>query len=597
MELAEILKLYDVIVIDAEFKQARGTGEHQYPWCLSWWSLRDLEERRVWLEDHVPPCPYDDQTIVVAFYAPAEVSTFLQLGWPRPKLVVDLFAEYAVKTNGLLGSRSLLDAMRFHGLDAIDHAYKKECRDQLIHTEPPFPEEWKQGALDYNWQDVDMTTRLLAEMAPDIDWPRGLLRGSYMACLSDVERAGVPIDLDLYRWLQDHWDEIKLRMIDSCGLDVFEGTTFSQKKFANYLREKHIVSWELTESGYLVLKGKYFERMAFEYPELRPLLSVKRTLDTFDRFSLAVGPDGRNRAPWFAFGSKTGRNQPKGSNVFGNHSRWIKGLVTPPEGRAIVELDYSQQEFGIAAALSQDEAMLSAYRSGDPYMAIAIMAGDAPVGATKHTHPEIRQRYKVVALATQFGSTFLGIARQLQVQPAEAALLLQSYNRVFKTFRAWQISKRDNADWTGEMVLPHGWRMWKGDGVKWRTVDNFWMQGTGAEMLRAATVRLHDAGITVIGLIHDAVVLETDLRCADVVADRAAAILGDVSETILQGRLRLSTDTKIIRPGERMLCPEAMPMWDVVTGPYFDAQVGASPTQGGSQSQSGVGASPSRRWE
>jgi DNA polymerase I-like protein with 3'-5' exonuclease and polymerase domains len=238
----------------------------------------------------------------------------------------------------------------------------------------------------------------------------------------------------------------------------------------------------------------------------------------------------------------------------------------------VIELDYSQQEFGIAAALSQDEAMLAAYRSGDPYISLAIMAGDVPPGATKHSHPEVRRKYKVVALATQFGSTFLGIARQLQIPPAEAAVLLGNYNRVFQTFRDWQVCKRDNADWTGEMVLPYGWRMWKGDGVKWRTVDNFWMQGTGSEMLRAAVVRLHDAGLPVIGLIHDSVIFEVELAEAEAVAARAAEIMADVSETVLAGRLRLATDAKIVRPGERMLCSEAMPMWHTVTGPYFETQ-------------------------
>jgi DNA polymerase I-like protein with 3'-5' exonuclease and polymerase domains len=514
-------------------------------------------------------CPYGDDTIVCAYYAPAEVSVFLELGYPPPKMVVDLYAEFACKVNGLTTGKSLLDAMRFHGLEAMDVEHKNLWRDRLINSEPPFPVEWIEGALEYNWVDVDMTARLLEKMAPGIDWPRALLRGSYMRCLSEIERRGVPIDLDLYQWVQAHWEEIKLRMIESCGFDVFEGTRFSQKKFAQCLRDLHITSWELTETGYLVTQGKYFQRMMFEYPELAPILSVKRTLDTFNRFELAVGPDGRNRAPWWPFSSKTGRNQPKAKNIFSNHSRWVKGIGKPPPGRAIIELDYCQQEFGIAAALSQDAAMMQAYMSGDPYLALAIMAGDAPRGATKQSHPEIRQKYKVVALATQFGSTFLGIARQLQVQPCEAALLLSNYNRVFKTFRAWQVCKRDNADWTGEMILPYGWRMWKGDGVRWRTVDNFWMQGTGSEMLRAAVVRLHDVGLPVIGLNHDAIIFETDLSEAETAAARAGEIMGDVSEAVLAGRLRLTTETTIIAPDERMLCKEARPMWEVVTGPYF----------------------------
>ena len=40
--------------------------------------------------------------------------------------------------------------------------------------------------------------------------------------------------------------------------------------------------------------------------------------------------------------------------------------------------DFSQQEFAIAAALSGDEKMQAAYRSGDPYLSFARQAGAVP---------------------------------------------------------------------------------------------------------------------------------------------------------------------------------------------------------------------------
>ena len=45
-------------------------------------------------------------------------------------------------------------------------------------------------------------------------------------------------------------------------------------------------------------------------------------------------------------------------------------------------IDYCQQEFGIAAALSGDTAMKQAYRSGDPYLAFAKQVGAVPGDAT-----------------------------------------------------------------------------------------------------------------------------------------------------------------------------------------------------------------------
>ena len=119
--------------------------------------------------------------------------------------------------------------------------------------------------------------------------------------------------------------------------------------------------------------------------ELRSALSEMRLSD------LAVGSDGRNRTILSAFQSRTGRCQPSNTKYIFGPSVWLRGLIQPPEGWGVAYLDWSQQEFGIAAVLSGDEAMQAAYLSGDPYLEFAKQAG-ARAGRRHQENPQRRAR-------------------------------------------------------------------------------------------------------------------------------------------------------------------------------------------------------------
>ena len=71
-------------------------------------------------------------------------------------------------------------------------------------------------------------------------------------------------------------------------------------------------------------------------------------------------------------------------------------------GRAVGYVDWGQQEFGSAAALSGDQAMMEAYRSSDPYLTFAKQAGAVPLSATKESHPAEREQFKICALAVLY---------------------------------------------------------------------------------------------------------------------------------------------------------------------------------------------------
>src|SRR5262249_57388194 len=108
-----------------------------------------------------------------------------------------------------------------------------------------------------------------------------------------------------------------------------------------------------------------FRQMARAYPAAAPMRELRGSLAELRLNDLAVGQDGRNRVILSAFRARSGRNAPSNSKFIFGPSVWLRGLIKPPPGYALAYVDWKQQEFGIAAALSGDIAMQAAYLSGD----------------------------------------------------------------------------------------------------------------------------------------------------------------------------------------------------------------------------------------
>ena len=97
-----------------------------------------------------------------------------------------------------------------------------------------------------------------------------------------------------------------------------------------------------------------------------------------------------------------------------------RNLVRPAPGMGLALIDWSQQEFGIAAALSEDAAMLAADATGDPYLAFAVKAGAAPPDARTATHPDVREQFKACALGVQYGIGPATLSRLARLTEADA---------------------------------------------------------------------------------------------------------------------------------------------------------------------------------
>ena len=260
--------------------------------------------------------------------------------------------------------------------------------------------------------------------------------------------------------------------------------------------------------------------MGEAYPQIERLRQLRKTLSKLRLNSIVLGADGRNRALLGQFVASTGRNAHKASEFIFGPSRWLRGLIKPTHGSVLVYLDWSAQEFVIAAALSGDQHMLAAIASGDPYMWFAKMARLVPEWATDQTHDDIREICKRCCLGVLYGMGARALALRIKRSEFEARELLDHHRRLFPTFWAWSNRAVRTATWDGFIDLAFGWRVHHGTDAEGQdtgppTLMNAPMQGNGAEMLRLAAIFGHRAGVTINAPLHDAFMIEATARgCA-----------------------------------------------------------------------------------
>jgi hypothetical protein len=531
--------------------------------------LRTGKLVRRWLAERThagPPYGGGPDELIVAYYASAELGCHLALGWPVPARVLDLYAEFSCLTSGrpVPCGKGLLGALAYFGLGGIGTAEKDEMR-QLAMRGGPYADAERLALIEYCQTDVDALARLLSAMLPHVDLPRALLRGRYMAAAARMEWAGVPVDIETLARLRGAWERIKGRLIDDIDkkYGVFEGRTFRADRWAAWLTRKGI-PWPVLESGTLALDDDTFREMARSYPvEVAPIRELRHALSQMRLNELAVGPDGRNRVLLSAFGSRTGRNQPSNSKFIFGPSTWLRSLIRPAPGQAVAYVDWSQQELGIAAALSGDQRMQEAYVSGDFYLTFAKMAGAVPASATKRTHAAEREQFKTVALGVLYGLTAEGLARKLGLPPCRSQELLRLHQEMFRQFWRWSDRAEAEGMLAGRLRAVFGWTVHIGTDANPRSLRNFPMQANGAEMLRLACCLATERGITVCAPVHDALLVEGPADGIEGVVAETQGAMRQASELVLPG-FALRTDAKVVRYPDRYIDDRGRRMWATV---------------------------------
>ncbi len=558
----------EVWLVDFEFAAPSGAvPEVRCLVALEYFSGRKI---RLWIDaieklNH-PPYNIGKDALFVAYYASAEFNCHLALGWELPYYALDLFTEFRNTTNGLSTpcGAGLVGALTYYSLSSIEAADKASMRELAL-RDGDYSLQEKSDLLDYCESDVDALKRLLPAMLPAIDLPRAILRGRYMKSAARMEYAGTPIDRNTLNRLGHHWETIQDQLIAEVDrhYGVYEGRSLKAQRFADWLISNNI-PWPVSPSGRLVLNAETFKDMAKIYPQVTLLKELRATLSQLRLSDLAVGPDDRNRCLLSTFRSITGRNQPSTTRFIFGPAKWFRSLIKPKSGYGLAYIDWSQQEFGIAAALSNDPLMKKAYSSGDPYLSFAIQAGAVPPDATKKTHKAERGQFKACVLAVQYGMGAESLSLRINQPVIRAKELLRLHRDTYRVFWRWSEDGLNYAMLYNKIWTVFGWTLQLNANPNPRSLSNFPMQANGAEMLRLACCLVTEAGITVCAPIHDALLIEAPLDQLDAHIQKTQALMAEASSIVLDG-FALRSDVDIVRYPERYRDERGTQMWRTVS--------------------------------
>jgi DNA polymerase I len=515
-----------------------------------------------------PPFDIGPRSLFVAYMSTAELSCFDALGWPYPHNILDPYVEYRRKMNGLIGKLGLLYAAEAYGIDAMDSA-RKAAMQTIAAAGGPWTAETLRELVDYCTDDVRVLVRLVDRMRPEIDLPRALLRGQAMAATRCIERAGIPIDVATLRRLCEHWPNIKSKLIAETDREygVYDGTVFKMDRFEAYLSQNGI-GWPRLDSGALDTKDATFKTMAKAYRQLENLRQLRKTIDGLRPTDLLVGSDNRSRSELWPFGTKTSRYRPGAKTFILLQPKWFRSLIKPERGMSIAYLDFGQQEYLIAAALSGDRAMVESYKSGDVYLDLAKRIGAVPPDASKDSHPDVRAVYKAIVLGMQYCMGPDSLASRADVAPIEAKIIVQRHKETFRDFWRWIDAVVSTALSRSEIATLFGWSMhvrpdakFKNRGPNLRSLQNFEMQGHGAEMLRLALVMAMERGIRVIAPLHDAVMIEGPTSEIESIAAEMRACMIEASRIVLDCDTPIDVDTAFVHYPDRFVDEKGAEMW------------------------------------
>ena len=569
------LPFTQIHIVDTEF--FGDDGDQKTPVCMVVRELLSGEVRRYWMDElrqmDQPPFDIGPDALFVAFFASADFSVFLALGWNLPTNVFDCYAEFLCQTNGetLPFGKGQIGALQYFGITDGDQVAKDNMRQRIL-TGGPWSSDERLAILDYCQSDVDGLATLFAAMLAHwplepMDLDQVLTRGRYVATVALMEHRGVPIDTTTLGLMRDNWHDFKQALIEKTdqAYGVYDKGSFRVHLFEHYLGAQNI-AWPRLPSGELQLDRDTFKMMALRHPQLAELRELRKTLAEMREIKLTVGRDGRNRTLLSPFSSKTGRNQPSTTKFIFGLPAWARSLIKPEPGTALAYLDFSSQEIAIAACLSGDDTLWQAYASGDPYIQFAIDAGLAPVGATKKSHKAERDACKVIMLGVQYGMSAYGMGQKASLHVLEAEDLLQRHKDVYHTFWKWA-ERNVNAGLAGiELHTVFGWKIRAGKGrdVKENTFLNWPMQANGAEMLRLACIALEEEGIRICAPVHDAILIEAPLNAIEDHVRHATSLMQKASEWVLGLGRQCRVDAEIVRCPDRYIDGRGTDMWSFI---------------------------------
>ncbi len=441
-----------------------------------------------------------------------------------------------------------------HNLDALARAYLGyrtvpitdligTGRSQISMRDVP-----PQQVCDYACEDADVALRLADVLSGELDENdlsdiAGKAEFPLIPVLSQMEHHGVRVDPDVLSDISAQMGEdiesLQRRIYEVAGQEFNIG---SPAQLGEILFDKlglPVVS--KTSTGKPSTRENVLQRLATEHelPALildwRELSKLKSTyVDTLPEL---IHPEtGRIHTEFNQTVAATGRLSSSNPNlqnipIRSARGREIRRAFVARDGMRLMAADYVQIELRILASMSGDEALIQAFVDGqDVHTSTAARVfGVDPDDVTR----EQRSKAKEVNYGIPYGISPFGLAQRLRCPQKEAQLLINEYHRSFPAVSKFLREQVELARERGYAQTLLGRRRFVG-GIKARNrmersaaeriAVNMPIQGTQADMIKIAMIRIHDRlasedlSARMVLQVHDELVFEVEPDEADSVA-------------------------------------------------------------------------------
>ncbi len=482
---------------------------------------------------------------------------------------------YGVRVKGPLFdtmlAHFLLESDLRHGMDYLAETllnYRPQPITDLIgakgKSQRTMREVPVEMAAEYAAEDADITWQLYGLLAPrlkemgqeklfhEVEMP--LVR-----VLADMEREGIRLDtgaLEAFsKELGRDLVELQDKIIEACGVHF---NIDSPKQLGEVLFDTLKLGGEKpkkTRTGQYQTSEDVLSAMAHEHPAIPLILdyrSLRKLKGTYvDTLPQAVDPrDGRVHTNYRQAVASTGRlssDEPNLQNIpiRTEKGREIRKAFVPRDAHfRLLSADYSQIELRIIAHMSGDQHMQEAFHKGlDIHAATAAKVFNTPI---KDVTREQRSRAKAVNFGIAYGQGAFGLSQNLGITRTEAQGIITGYFAEFPGVKRYMDETIAFCREHGYVQTLMGRRRYLPDvrsanntvrAAAERVAINAPMQGTAADIIKLAMIRIHDWLVRknmrskLLLQVHDELVFDCHL-------DEEAVLKAHV-KTLMEGAMKL----------------------------------------------------------
>jgi DNA polymerase I len=411
-------------------------------------------------------------------------------------------------------------------------------------------------ATAYSAEDADVILRLWRVLKPRLVAERmtsvyETLERPLISVLARMERRGISIDRQVLSRLSGEFAQTAARV--EAEIQEIAGEAInvgSPKQLGDIIFGKMgLPGGSKTKTGAWSTSAQILDELAeqgHEFPkkilEWRQVSKLKSTYT--DALPTYVHPQTHRVHTTYALAATTtGRlssNEPNLQNipVRTEDGRKIRRAFIASPGYKLVSADYSQIELRLLAEIADIAVLKQAFRDG---LDIHAMTASEMFGVPVKDMPgEVRRRAKAINFGIIYGISAFGLANQLGIPREEASAYIKKYFERFPGIRAYMDETRDFCRAHGYVETLFGRKCHYPDikasnasirSFNERAAINARLQGTAADIIRRAMVRMEDAlaekklSAQMLLQVHDELIFE-------VPDDEVAATLPVVQHTM-----------------------------------------------------------------